>query len=275
MGKPQDKQADAREVAALERAQLPPPPGLERHRFRDSLTTVYYKAAAVFLERIGPTPTPGSLREGMRQLHRYTESLLESLPRALQFEGQGRLKVACVSGCHWCCRFRVTCTAPTVLYLAEWLKSELDARELTDLLGRLRQYEAAGEGLNPETLLMTRRLCPLNLGGLCRAYAARPAPCRHYHSFDAKACETEATVEGAGPQSPMDPLRLDVKRAMALSLDACLESLGLDHRELEFVPALELALTVPDAAERYLRGEDVFGPAHRPEILGAAQERGL
>ena len=47
-------------------------------------------------------------------------------------------------------------------------------------------------------------------------------------------------------------------------LRAGLAEAGLAHELLELAAALRVALSVPDAAERWLEGEPVFAPARFP-----------
>ncbi len=273
------RQADQRAQQSLSRIQLPFPEDLADESGGGTLVDMYLRAAAAFIEPTGDKPTEGSLREGMRRLLQQLDEYLELLPTSLRLAEGVRRHLACKKGCNWCCTIRVSCTAPTILLLADYLRRTLDEPGMAALLGRLQAHEAQTVTLTPLEVVLKARMCPLNVEGLCIGYPARPMTCRTYHSYSVQACIEDATEYGKQPMVPMDSVRMMMRTPVTRALDACLDAYGLDSRELELVPALKIALTEPDAGARYAAGDDVFGPANRPDVREAQEkdmaDRGL
>ena len=87
--------------------------------------------------------------------------------------------------------------------------------------------------------------------------AERPFACRSHNSLNAKYCEEYARV----PTEMMVPMykpQQDVTNGTARGLSAGQTAAGLNGDYAELVAALLTALETPDAAERWLAGEQVF-----------------
>jgi hypothetical protein len=84
--------------------------------------------------------------------------------------------------------------------------------------------------------------------------------CRGFNSEDASACErsldpgSRVVVPSYGPQQRLCTLVLDGMRA-------ALQESRLEGDLLELTAALHIALTLPDATERWLSGKTVFATA--------------
>jgi Fe-S-cluster containining protein len=162
---------------------------------------------------------------------------------------------ACREGCTWCCYQRVGTAAPEVLRIAAYLRQTLSGEELQAACERIRlgaaQRRAQGRRPLP---------CPLLVGDLCQAYPVRPLTCRGFNSSDAHRCEAAVTqgsrvpIPVYAPQQRLATFVLDGLRAGA-------QESGLDGESLELTAALHLALTVPDAMDRWLAGQPVFAEA--------------
>jgi hypothetical protein len=57
-------------------------------------------------------------------------------------------------------------------------------------------------------------------------------------------------------------LQIEVFQAMRLGLDLGVTELGLEHDTLELTSALRIVLDMPDALERWLKGERLFAAAY-------------
>ena len=177
--------------------------------------------------------------------------------------------IACRVGCNACCHLRVTVTAPVVLALSFYLKKKLDESQLADLIYRMKQYLEATNVLTPTEAIRPRGLCPLNVDGKCIGYEYRPYSCRSHHSFDRSKCEQARDTPLIDVSIPQNPTRNDVQLLTAAPARQISSLMGWNCDELEFIPALLIALENDAAMTQYLQGGNPLEAAHQPEILEA------
>lgn len=273
MGKQQklkeERKSIERRAAMLKRINLPFPKDLAQHPQGRQMIDMYTDIAGVFVDSLTDGITPIGLRQSVRATHQYLDNLLDRIPRTVNFSNEGLSTIDCRAGCNYCCTLRVTTNAPSILALAHYLQKNLGPDELAVLLQKIEAHCAVGLLLEPLDQVLMRRMCPLNEDGVCAAYQGRPMGCRYYHSFDVGKCREDMESATREVMVPMDPERRFVRDMVARAFSATIEALGLDDTELEFIPALRIALTESNVAERYLRGEPVFASAHRPEVIEA------
>jgi hypothetical protein len=156
---------------------------------------------------------------------------------------------ACAVGCAHCCRVHVSVTPPEAFVLAAFLR---DTRaDLAAVTARVVEAAERVRSMDQDARLAAKLACPLLEGERCAAYPARPLACAGANSFDAAAC-------ARGGEIPLEPLLLGGLRATSLGLSVALAARGLDAGRYELAHALAVALTVPDAAARWLAGERLF-----------------
>jgi Fe-S-cluster containining protein len=174
-----------------------------------------------------------------------------------------RVPPACREGCAWCCYKTVGTAAPEVLRIAAYLRQMLSPEQLRALQVRASELAEQRRALRPDRRARARLPCPLLVEDRCSAYPVRPLTCRGYNSTDARKCEqslepgSQVVVPSYAPQQRLCTFVLDGMRAG-------LAEARLDGELLELTAALDIALRVPDAAERWLAGEVVFAPARLP-----------
>jgi Fe-S-cluster containining protein len=150
--------------------------------------------------------------------------------------------------------------APEVLRIVAHLRQTLTPDQMRATLARVRERAEQRRALRPDQRGRARLPCPLLIEDRCTAYAVRPLTCRGFNSSDALQCERSlktgnaAGVPSYAPQRSLCTFVLDGMRAG-------LEEARLDGELLELTAALDIALTLPDAAERWLAGEAVFASA--------------
>ncbi|HEY3666443.1 MAG TPA: YkgJ family cysteine cluster protein, partial [Polyangiaceae bacterium] len=93
----------------------------------------------------------------------------------------------------------------------------------------------------------------------CLVYEARPLACRGYNSLDAESCRRSLDDDLEIVESNV-PLARDCA-AVALGLLAGIADAGLPAELLELTAGLHIALSEPDALQRWLRGGPVFAAA--------------
>jgi Fe-S-cluster containining protein len=165
----------------------------------------------------------------------------------------------CHKGCSPCCILRVIATAPEILAVAHHIRTRMTPEEAGHLIGRIREADVVTRGLAEAERMAVKRPCPFVIGGVCVIYPVRPLACRGHATFDAKACAMAA--KGRDVDIPISEPHLMARSFVQNPLHAALFARNLAWGAYELNQALLIALDEPDAAERWLAGEDVFKPA--------------
>jgi Fe-S-cluster containining protein len=171
-----------------------------------------------------------------------------------------RAPAACAEGCAWCCHQTVGTAAPEVLRIAAHLRQTLTLDQLQATQERAIVLNERRRALTPDRRARAALPCALLVENRCTAYPVRPLTCRGFNSVSARACEqslkpgNRTVIPSYAPQQRLYTFVLD-------GLRAGLEESRLDGELLELTAALRIALTVSDAAERWLAGEPLFAPA--------------
>ena len=168
--------------------------------------------------------------------------------------------LACREGCDWCCHLNVGVTAAEVFRIADYLRRTLSPQDLDATRERLARLDDERRRLPASRRAGARLPCGLLVGPRCLAYPVRPLTCRGFNSSDAHQCELFLDA----PRRVRVPNYVPQIRLMTFVLDgirAGLSESGLRGDLYELTGALRIALSVPDAAERWLAGEAVFAPA--------------
>jgi Fe-S-cluster containining protein len=193
--------------------------------------------------------TAATVRALVEQAFASTRTTTEALLRRTPPAGQP----ACRAGCAFCCALPVSVQPPEALYMALHLRARLNAGALAALVARLRPRVEARRGWTIEQRRTHQRRCVfLTADGRCGIYDGRPLACRGYTSQSAEACQED--------RDPM-PVHEGVMYAttgVSYGLVEATAALGLESARYELESAVLRALEVPDATERWLRGERVF-----------------
>jgi uncharacterized protein len=183
---------------------------------------------------------------GVIEVMRAVVGLAGQVVRGVREDAQRRklpiAKTACDSGCAHCCRLHVSISPPEAIVLAAFLRDT--RKDVDQILARLD----------------TRPDCPLLVREQCIAYPVRPLACAAANSLDAEAC-------ARGGEIPIEGHQLGAIRATQIGLSLASMARGLDFDRYELRGALRVALTTPDAAERWLRGERLFTQAAGDPVI--------
>lgn len=178
---------------------------------------------------------------------------------------------ACRSGCSACCRLAVSVTVPEALRMAQWLRQEHDAASLAQVRCSVSATRTAISHLTIEQRAAARVACALlGAAGECTIYPARPIGCRGFTSFSSEACTAALQANQPGHSGPMDKQAWAGAAAVTEGLIRALRQADVDAGHYELHGAVQRALEIPDAGERWLRGEDLFGdcPRVRSQRIG-------
>jgi Fe-S-cluster containining protein len=172
--------------------------------------------------------------------------------------------VACKPGCGYCCYGTpVHVTVPEVLTIARGFKETLGPSGLAVVLDRVKTHAEAIRALTIAERHAARIPCALldEESNLCTVHDARPMRCRAHHSLNLADCEAASLHPDEPHTITRYPDVIDAHEAMILGQKKALAAAKLDHRHFELTLALEVALEVDDAAERWARGERLFDAA--------------
>lgn len=167
---------------------------------------------------------------------------------------------ACREGCAFCCHQTVGTAAPEVLRIAAHLRHALSGDQMRITQERVHERAEQKRATRPDRRAAAGLPCPLLVENRCIAYAVRPLTCRGFNSSDAAQCERSLQTGNAAGVPSYVPQRLLCTYVLDGMRAGLAESL-LDGELLELTAALDIALTLPKAAERWLGGEAVFAAA--------------
>jgi hypothetical protein len=173
--------------------------------------------------------------------------------------------IACKRGCAFCCHGLVSASAPEVLRIARWIA--LNATAFPRMApAAVIERGAPRAGHSVEELDRRKLACPLLVDGACGAYSVRPINCRRLLSTSVDACR--ADFEGRGSGVPYVAETMHKGTFVRTLLLGAIDAAGFPVTRYELSEALGLALTTPDAEQRWLAGEDVFAPLALKQDLG-------
>jgi hypothetical protein len=166
-------------------------------------------------------------------------------------------RVACTAGCTACCYIPLAVTAVEAIGAA--------AAVLRDqvLVGQVAE-RAPAIAAAPGLARWRQKLpCALLHNNLCKAYDARPLPCRAYVSFDADACNDAFRAGDADLQLglPLRDLPHDLAGAIRNGIRAACVVEGVEDAHVELSHALAVIVRDSTAVRRWLAGERVFKSA--------------
>lgn len=159
---------------------------------------------------------------------------------------------------------RIGVTAPEAIAIADHIrknKSRAEQKRIYELAVENAKKSASRTSGDP-----TPHPCALQgPDHVCCTFALRPLRCRPLHAI-AIAKEASQSTAPPHPQSgaPDEPRHEEiVAQGIEAGMTQALKSAGLDANIYEINSAVATALEIPDAAERWARGEDVFGKTLR------------
>lgn len=204
----------------------------------------------------------------MQGAHQFADQNISGITEGLAQQSRFNLtvrNVACKPGCAFCCMFRISVLPLEALRIAQHVESEFDAEQRAKLTARIDAYAENLDQLHGQERVDTPLECPfLQEGGECGIYAVRPLACRMHHSLSREACEAALT----DPKTvvPIVPDYIKATMPIARGLHRGSKGAGKYSNDLEFIPAMKIALEEPDAEVRWLAGESVFEAAVDEEL---------
>jgi len=170
-------------------------------------------------------------------------------------------RVACRSGCTYCCTFPVAASAPEVLTIAAFVRDRFDEERRASLNARVEASISATEGMDMSRRDRVRLDCPFLEAGQCTIYEVRPVACRGVSSYSAEDCREDFEHPGTGVEVHTNGLRELVFGAIREGLAVACKSASGEHRLLELVRAYKIASEDSTLAETWRSGPEAFESA--------------
>jgi len=170
-----------------------------------------------------------------------------------------RVPLACASGCDFCCYHPVDITPPEAFAIVAYLQTTLTPAAYDATCARIAAHADRISGLSYEEHARARIPCALLVDGRCSVYPCRPFACRAWNSTSAARCETIFTH--GNPVTMLPPLDMRIYEAVwdvARGVTEGLQQSRLDGKSYELHSIVQRVLDTPEAAQRWVQGEDVF-----------------
>jgi len=170
-------------------------------------------------------------------------------------------RVACRSGCTYCCMVPVAASAPEVLAIASFVRDRFDEAKREALDRRIEANISATDGMNMSQRDRVRLDCPFLEAGECSVYEVRPIACRGYSSYSVEDCREDFEYPGTGVEGHANGLRELVFGAIREGLAIACKSASVEYRLLELVRAYKIASEDSTLAETWRDRPEAFESA--------------
>jgi Fe-S-cluster containining protein len=214
-------------------------------------------AAGESLKILSGSPTALSTIELARSINELTDRSIRQVHAACH-DGH---RVACRSGCTYCCMVPVAASAPEVLAIATFVRERFDEARQAALDRRVGANISATEGMDMSQRDRVRLDCPFLEAGKCTVYEVRPIACRGYSSYSVEDCREDYEHPGTGGEGHANGLRELVFGAIREGLAIACKSASVEHRLLELVRAYKIASEDSTLAETWRSRPEAFETA--------------
>ena len=208
--------------------------------------------------------TPEQIIKLTSKLERLAEREINSIHQKISSLGEAgaHLMPACRKGCWYCCTHLVTATVPEVINIANHIRQNWSDDEIASLRDRISQHKIATQPLRDGVEgFVPRHACPLLQDGACTVWTSRPLTCRGWNSVSVDDCREKMEHPESGIRERALAHQMAVADFVRQGLEEGLSDSKANGLVCDLAYALEIALDNPDAAERYLAGDDIFAPA--------------
>jgi Fe-S-cluster containining protein len=159
-----------------------------------------------------------------------------------------KARIACRTGCAYCCAQPVAVTPMEVFALSALVRARKQtAAAVTATAEKVRDRSLEGSWVR----------CPLLEENSCSVYALRPLSCHSYVSFNVQDC-IKAFVMQDKPSVYCPQSYIDMMNACRMVMVAALKVCGMPSVLYELNTALAVALAVEDGETRWRQGENIF-----------------
>ena len=234
-------------------------PAARPGRFTEEPVVIRARIAAAeeSLKILSEPPTASITIELARTINDLTDRSIAQVHAACH-DGH---RVACQSGCTYCCTFPVAASAPEVLAIATVVRERFNDERRAALDARIEANLTATAGMNMSQRDRVRLDCPFLEAGKCSVYDVRPIACRGYSSYSVEDCREDYERPGTGVEGHTNGLRELVFGAIREGLAVACKSASAEYRLLELVRAYKIASADPTLAETWRGRPEAFKTA--------------
>jgi hypothetical protein len=185
-------------------------------------------------------------------------TLMDETSRELETLLPPPAPMACRKGCPTCCHVSVRSDAQSIVRIAEHVRTTWPVVERIKLKARIDAHVEATKDAFAFASVADRPACPLLVDDACSVHEVRPMVCRAFNSTDLAACLKAAKLVGGFASIPAYSVPTLVTVAVQKGMIAALKGAGYSDQSLDFTPALQYALSVPDSGERWLTSKRFY-----------------
>lgn len=164
--------------------------------------------------------------------------------------------IACRRGCSHCCVTVASVTPPEIFRVANWLRSEQTRLPAELAIDAIIARCDGKSGPSITEMLAAKVPCPALVDHACGVHPSRPLNCRQFFSTSVEACIARFSRDEG--EIPFVTAAIDRGVLARILLLGAMRAAGLPDTSFELAGALRVALTVPDAEQRWLGGEAIF-----------------
>jgi Fe-S-cluster containining protein len=234
-------------------------PSARPKRFTEEPVVIRARIAAAgeSLKILSGPPAALSTIELARSINELTDRSIRQVHAACH-DGH---RVACQSGCTYCCMVPVAASAPEVLAITTFVRERFNEERRAALDRRVEANIAATEGMDMSQRDRVRLDCPFLEAGKCTVYEVRPIACRGYSSYSVEDCREDFEHPGTGVEEHTNGLRELVFGATREGLAIACKLASVEHRLLELVRAYKIASEDSTLAETWRSRPGAFETA--------------
>ena len=217
--------------------------------------------AAAARENVVAIVGQGRVPERALEIPLSAFSLADHLTRRFEAEAELPHPVACQAGCDSCCYNQVELTPPEALLIGHHIAGNFSEAEKETVLAAVARNLARTDGKNPAAVAVMRAElpCPLLRDRRCSVYPVRPLVCRAMHGLDRERCAAELRT-GSLAGSQYYAHRHEIAASVSAGLREGCRVAGLQSGAFNLTRALNDFFTQENPVERWIMGEEVFGP---------------
>jgi Fe-S-cluster containining protein len=174
---------------------------------------------------------------------------------------------ACREGCAWCCRgVRVDVNPPEAIAIAEYFKHVCAPEDYSAIRTYIAEAAERSRKLSIDDRHAQQIPCVFldQETNVCTIYHIRPMRCRGHCSYDANACEQACTDTDPSLTVPVSFVRQSLAGAFTTGQNLGIRDANCDANGYELTNAVHVAISEPNAGERWARGETLFEAARIP-----------
>jgi hypothetical protein len=160
-----------------------------------------------------------------------------------------------------------------VIQIGEHVKKEWPAEAVAALRVRIDEHIRATRGMTNGERLATRLRCPLlNDDGECSVYPVRPNSCRGWNSRDVRICEYDLEHPEERVEAKAHVWQWAIAGRISEGSAIGAHAAKADHRPLDMIRGLQIALDDPAASDSWRAGRKVFEGAVQASVFPGGED---